>query len=222
MIFLVVVSTFLILWQRIHHFLALAARNQSKALLSILILYWSLEALFRDIVLIRNSYLKHFYRLFVWGQHVSSCGSWMWQPLYSSYFWRYLNPSLAVKLFLEGIFYLTMKLKFDLSFIRHLDLLFLRRYILWTRWPFIIVYFVKIIAFIVVFRLFAFFWYFIDQPKNYDSTSVVPRAQKLTFGFIKCKSRYRVFIRFVMRFNFPQALDQIKSFFWLMNLLTWS
>ena len=153
---------------------------------------------------------------------MSSWRSRMWEPLNCSYFRRYLNPTFAVKIFLESILNLTMKLKFNLSFLYHFLLFFGGRYILGTRWSFIIVEFVKVVPFIVFFRLLAFFYKFIVHPENYDSTCVITCTQKLAVGFIKCKNRYRVFIWLVMRFNFSKTLDQIKCFWWLMNLFIWS
>jgi len=152
---------------------------------------------------------------------VSSRRSRMWKPINCCYFRRYLNPPFAVKIFLKSFLNLTMKLKIDLVFRRLFLLSFWGRYILGTRRPFIIVEFVEVVTFVVVFflfRLFAFFYKFIVHPENYDSTCVITCTQKLAVGFIKCKNRYRVFIWLAMRFNFSKTLDQIKCFWWLMNL----
>ena len=59
MMLLVVISTSLIFWKRIHHFLALGTGYQREALLSIIIIFYSaLKALIRDIIFFRDSYLK--------------------------------------------------------------------------------------------------------------------------------------------------------------------
>jgi hypothetical protein len=119
-----------------------------------------------------------------------------------------------------------MKLKINLSFLSLFLFFFWGRYVLGARWPFIIVEFVEVVPFVVFFffffRLFNFFYKFIVHSENHDSTGMITCTQELAVGFIKCKNRYRVFIWLAVRFNFSKTLDQIKCFWWLMNLFIWS
>ena len=146
----------------------------------------------------------------------------MWQPFNSSNLWWYLNPALAIEFFLECIINLTMKLQFQFSLPNKLFNFFRRRYILRTRWSFIIIDFVKVVTFIIFFRLFAFFTLFVVQPKYHNSTCLITGTQKLPFAFIKCQSRYSIFIWSIMRFNFSKPLDQIKCFTRFRKLFIWS